>query len=47
LKLLLSRKDDYQLGKIIMIWDEYEWEGKLWVVNDVYDLGRVVINWIG
>jgi len=27
LKLLLGRKDDYELGKIIMIWDECEWEG--------------------
>ena len=34
-------------GKIIMIWDECECEGKLWVMNDVYELGRVVINWLG
>jgi hypothetical protein len=47
LKLLLSRKDDYELEKIIMIWDECEWEGKLWIVNDVYELGRVIINWKG
>jgi len=30
-----------------MIWDECGWEGKLWVMNDVYDFGRVVIHWIG
>jgi len=37
----------YELDKIIMIWDECEWEGKLWVTNDVYECGRVVINWLG
>jgi hypothetical protein len=42
--LLLSRKDDYELGKKIVIWDECEWEGKLWIVNDVYELGLVIIS---